>query len=63
MLAQAEMLAATVAMGFHGRRRAGHGENFWQYRQAVPGDARSAVDWRRSALMLAAAEGRRLVRP
>jgi uncharacterized protein (DUF58 family) len=48
LLAQAEHLAATVAMGFHGRRRSGHGENFWQYRQAVPGDARSAVDWRRS---------------
>jgi uncharacterized protein (DUF58 family) len=48
LLAQAERLAATVAMGFHGRRRAGHGENFWQYRQAVPGDPRSAVDWRRS---------------
>jgi uncharacterized protein (DUF58 family) len=48
LLAQAEHLAASVAMGFHGRRRAGHGENFWQYRQAVPGDPRSAVDWRRS---------------
>jgi uncharacterized protein (DUF58 family) len=48
LLAQAEHLAATVSMGFHGRRRAGHGENFWQYRQAVPGDPRSAVDWRRS---------------
>ena len=48
LLAQAEHLAATVAMGFHGRRRAGQGENFWQYRQAVPGDARSMVDWRRS---------------
>jgi uncharacterized protein (DUF58 family) len=35
-------------MGVHGRRRAGHGENFWQFRQAVPGDARSQVDWRRS---------------
>jgi uncharacterized protein (DUF58 family) len=46
--AQAEQLAATVAMGFHGRRRAGNGENFWQYRQAVPGDPRSSVDWRRS---------------
>ena len=45
---EAEFLAATVAMGVHGRRRAGHGENFWQYRQAVPGDARSMVDWRRS---------------
>lgn len=48
LLAEAENLAATVAMGVHGRRRAGHGENFWQYRQAVPGDARSQVDWRRS---------------
>jgi uncharacterized protein (DUF58 family) len=48
LLAQAEFLAASVAMGFHGRRRAGHGENFWQFRQAVPGDARSQVDWRRS---------------
>jgi uncharacterized protein (DUF58 family) len=48
LLAQAEFLAASVAMGFHGRRRAGHGEQFWQYRQAVPGDARSQVDWRRS---------------
>lgn len=48
LLAEAEMLAATVAMGVHGRRRAGTGENFWQYRQAIPGDARSQVDWRRS---------------
>jgi len=48
LLAEAELLAATVSMGVHGRRRAGHGENFWQYRQAVPGDARSAIDWRRS---------------
>ncbi|HVL20380.1 MAG TPA: DUF58 domain-containing protein [Amaricoccus sp.] len=48
LLAEAERLAASVAMGFHGRRRAGHGENFWQYRQAVPGDPRSSVDWRRS---------------
>lgn len=48
LLAEAEHLAATVAMGVHGRRRAGHGETFWQYRQAMPGDARAAVDWRRS---------------
>lgn len=48
LLAEAETLAATVAMGVHGRRRAGHGENFWQYRQAVPGDPRSMIDWRRS---------------
>jgi len=48
LLAEAELLAATVAMGVHGRRRAGHGENFWQYRQAVPGDPRTMIDWRRS---------------
>ncbi|WP_424931621.1 DUF58 domain-containing protein [Amaricoccus macauensis] len=48
LLAEAEILAGTVAQGAHGRRRAGHGESFWQYRQAVPGDARSMVDWRRS---------------
>lgn len=48
LLAEADLLAATVTMGEHGRRRAGTGENFWQYRQAVPGDPRSAVDWRRS---------------
>jgi uncharacterized protein (DUF58 family) len=48
LLAEAEHLAGSVALGVHGRRRAGHGENFWQYRQAVPGDARSMVDWRRS---------------
>jgi len=48
LLADAEHLAATVAMGVHGRRRAGTGENFWQYRQATPGDTRSMVDWRRS---------------
>jgi uncharacterized protein (DUF58 family) len=48
LLADAEMLAATVAMGVHGRRRAGLGENFWQFRQAMPGDARAQVDWRRS---------------
>lgn len=48
LLADAKILAGSVAMGVHGRRRSGTGENFWQYRQAVPGDARSMVDWRRS---------------
>ncbi|MEM9012917.1 MAG: DUF58 domain-containing protein [Pseudomonadota bacterium] len=48
LLAEAEALAATVAMGVHGRRRPGHGETFWQYRQAGPGDPLPAIDWRRS---------------
>jgi len=35
--------------GLHGRRVAGPGRDFWQYRQAMPGDPFNAVDWRRSA--------------
>lgn len=49
LLLAAEHLAATVQMGGHGRRRAGTGEDFWQYRPAHSGDAARFVDWRRSA--------------
>jgi len=49
VLAHAERLAVTVAMGVHGRKRAGMGESFWQYRHAMPGDSASNIDWRRSA--------------
>lgn len=49
LLADAERLAANVAMGAHGRRRAGSGESFWQYRHAMPGDNLASIDWRRSA--------------
>ncbi len=49
LLLAAEHLAATVQMGGHGRRRAGAGEEFWQYRPAHSGDEARFVDWRRSA--------------
>ena len=49
LLLGAERLAASVDPGAHGLRRAGTGEDFWQYRPAVAGDAASAIDWRRSA--------------
>ena len=49
LLARAQQMAATMSMGVHGRRRAGIGEEFWQYRMAVDGDPASAIDWRRSA--------------
>ena len=49
LLARAQALADTVATGGHGRRRAGMGEAFWQYRPALAGDSRRAIDWRRSA--------------
>ena len=47
LLARARRLAAAVP-GEHGRRRAGPGDTFWQYRRAGPGDPMSAIDWRRS---------------
>lgn len=49
LLAAAEHLASTVLLGQHGRRRPGLGDEFWQYRPAVPGDEARMVDWRRSA--------------
>ncbi|MFN4204313.1 MAG: DUF58 domain-containing protein [Tabrizicola sp.] len=49
LLAEAEMLASTVMMGEHGRRRAGLGDEFWQYRPAHQGDSARIIDWRRSA--------------
>ena len=49
LLAEAEHLAATVILGDHGRRRAGMGDEFWQYRPAGPGDSARMIDWRRSA--------------
>ena len=39
----------TVAQGTHGRRRAGPGETFWQYRNFEAGDLSALIDWRRSA--------------
>ncbi|MFD1881121.1 DUF58 domain-containing protein [Paracoccus pacificus] len=45
----AERLAATVLPGAHGLRRAGAGEDFWQYRAASAGDSLRMIDWRRSA--------------
>ncbi len=49
LLAEAEMLASHVMLGEHGRRRAGLGDEFWQYRPAHEGDSARMIDWRRSA--------------
>jgi uncharacterized protein (DUF58 family) len=49
LIMEARRVAATVIHGLHGRRRAGPGENFWQYRRFVSGEPASRVDWRRSA--------------
>ncbi|MFT4013392.1 MAG: DUF58 domain-containing protein [Paracoccus sp. (in: a-proteobacteria)] len=49
LLLSAERLAASLAPGAHGRRRAGPGEDFWQYRPVGQGDTARSIDWRRSA--------------
>ncbi|MEB8387066.1 DUF58 domain-containing protein [Rhodobacteraceae bacterium KMM 6894] len=49
LLARAEQLAGSVLLGEHGRRRAGVGDDFWQYRPVQEGDQRRMIDWRRSA--------------
>src|SRR5215212_1459197 len=49
LVLEARRIAASVIHGLHGRKRAGSGENFWQYRRFVWGEEARRVDWRRSA--------------
>jgi uncharacterized protein (DUF58 family) len=49
LILEARRIAATLIHGLHGRRRAGNGENFWQYRRFLSGEPAQRVDWRRSA--------------
>jgi uncharacterized protein (DUF58 family) len=49
LILEARRVASTIIHGLHGRRRAGPGENFWQYRRFVNGEPSNSVDWRRSA--------------
>ena len=48
-MVEAKRLANTVIAGWHGRRKRGIGENFWQFRPYVDGESLSRIDWRRSA--------------
>ncbi len=49
LLVEARRVAHTVTHGTHGRRRAGPGETFWQFRHFDVNDSTSSIDWRRSA--------------
>ena len=49
LVLEARRIAANVIHGLHGRRRAGAGESFWQYRRFNYGEPAQSVDWRRSA--------------
>jgi uncharacterized protein (DUF58 family) len=48
LVLEARRVAANLAHGIHGRRRAGVGESFWQFRPFVAGEAAQRIDWRRS---------------
>ncbi len=49
LLVEARQVANTVISGWHGRRRAGPGESFWQFRPFNMGEPAKRIDWRRSA--------------
>jgi uncharacterized protein (DUF58 family) len=49
ILARARDIAASLVHGAHGRRRAGMGDTFWQYRPFASGEESQRIDWRRSA--------------
>src|ERR1700722_14408660 len=48
LMLAADRRAASVSLGVHGRRRAGMGESFWQFRRYQNEDA-ARIDWRQSA--------------
>lgn len=49
LLVEALRVSNTIAHGLHGRRRAGPGETFWQFRPFEQYDTAQLIDWRRSA--------------
>jgi len=49
LLIEARQVASAVTAGWHGRRRAGPGEDFWQFRPFLSGEPMRGIDWRRSA--------------
>lgn len=49
LLVEAQRVANNVYAGWHGRRKRGVGENFWQFRPYTIGENLAAIDWRKSA--------------
>lgn len=49
LLVEARKLVNTVIAGWHGRKKRGVGETFWQYRPYREGEHLARIDWRRSA--------------
>lgn len=48
-LVEARRVANIVIAGWHGRRKRGVGDNFWQFRHFSDGESLSQIDWRKSA--------------
>lgn len=48
-LVEAQRVANIVIAGWHGRRKRGTGDNFWQFRQFTQGENYATIDWRKSA--------------
>ena len=49
LLVEATRIANTVTAGWHGRRRRGSGDTFWQFRPYDKSEGTGRIDWRRSA--------------
>jgi uncharacterized protein (DUF58 family) len=49
LVVAARQIAHSLLHGVHGRRQAGPGETFWQFRPFISGEPAARVDWRRSA--------------
>jgi uncharacterized protein (DUF58 family) len=49
LLVEAQRIANIITPGWHGRKRRGIGEEFWQYRPYSSGETVARIDWRRSA--------------
>jgi uncharacterized protein (DUF58 family) len=49
LLVEARRIVNTVISGWHGRRKQGIGEKFWQFRPYSEGESVNRIDWRRSA--------------
>ncbi len=49
LLTESRHISNTAINGWHGRRKRGVGENFWQFRPYVEGETLAKIDWRRSA--------------
>lgn len=48
LMAEAEKAVASIFHGEHRQRKAGTGENFWQFREYYSGDRPQDIDWRQS---------------